>query len=266
MPYRLLLNHLDVISEKGLNPEIYFSSDALDSYRPEDAIRIARVLADHNASVTIHGPFMDLSPGAVDSTVRKVTADRFSQALEAAAYFKPRAIVLHGGYNRWYFNGNKKLWLERSLLTWEPIRKRARELSIPIAIENIFEEEPSPLKYLMDALGDPFFGICFDSGHFHLFSQVPLKQWFDSLGRHFIELHLHDNFKNNDDHLPIGEGEINFDELFNLLRQHDIHPIYTIEPHRVEDVDRSFNAVCQYLGMKEFKTEAFPPGIAESLL
>jgi sugar phosphate isomerase/epimerase len=266
MPYRILLKHVYTFAEKGYNPEIYLNSDILDSYKPEDMKRIAKVLIDHNCSVTIHGPFLDLSPGAVDSEIRKATMKRLNQALEAASYFKPRAIVFHGGYNRWYYNGNKALWLERSILTWETIKKRARDLNIPIAIENIFEEEPSTLKALMDALGDPSFGICFDTGHFHLFTRVSLRQWFDALVRHFIELHLHDNFKNNDDHLPLGDGEIDFNEFFLLLRQFAVEPILTVEPHRVEDVDRSFAAIYRYLGMEGLKTNPFPAGITENLL
>ena len=266
MPYRILLNHLNVIAGKGLNPEIYLNSDTLESYALKDIRKIAKTLHNHNLSVTIHGPFMDLSPGGVDSMVRKATVKRFSQALDAASHFHPGALVLHGGYNRWYFNGNRKLWLERSLLTWEPILKKASKLKIPIAIENVFEEEPDTLRDLMEGLDDPFFGICFDAGHFHLFSRVSMKEWFDTLGKYFIELHLHDNNKSNDDHLPMGEGTINFDEFFHLLQQYSIKPIYTIEPHRIEDVERSLEACCRYLGISGQKTVSFPPGISESLL
>lgn len=169
------------------------------------------------------------------------------QALEAASYFNPRALVLHGGYNRWYFNGNTELWLERSLLTWDTTLKRARELNIPIAVENIFEEEPSTLKKLMTAVNDPLFGICFDPGHFNLFTKVAMSVWVETLGPHILEIHLHDNHAANDDHLPMGEGAINFAELFDLLKQHSLSPIYTIEPHCVQGVEKSLDACRRYL-------------------
>jgi len=267
IPYKILLDHLNVILEKGLNPEIYFNGDTLDSYNRKDLVSVAKALADHNLSVTIHGPFMDLSPGGVDNMVRKVAVDRFSQTLDVASYFQPSAIVFHAGYNKWYFNGNSKLWLERSLLTWEPILKKAKELKIPLALENVFEEEPSTLRDLMIAFEDPFFGICFDLGHYYLFAKVPMKQWIEVLGKYFIELHLHDNHKNSDDHLPMGEGEINFDEFFALLQKYSIPLIYTIEPHRVEDVERSFEACRRYLGMiQQPKTGPLSFGILKDLL
>jgi len=74
-----------------------------------------------------------------------------------------------------------------------------------------------------------------------------MKDWFDSLGNYFKEVHLHDNFKKSDDHLPIGDGDIDFDLFFKLIKQYDIAPIYTIEPHKIEHLERSLQTCKNYL-------------------
>jgi hypothetical protein len=64
---------------------------------------------------------MDLSPGAVDDKIRDVTALRFQQVMDLVPHLHPRAIVFHPGYDRWRFDGDVELWMNRSLLTWRTL-------------------------------------------------------------------------------------------------------------------------------------------------
>ena len=57
----------------------------------------------------------------------------------------------------------------------ETFGKKAEEIGVKIAIENIFEDEPENLRLLMEEMGNKNFGICFDSGHFNLFLKYHLK-------------------------------------------------------------------------------------------
>ncbi len=74
-----------------------------------------------------------------------------------------------------------------------------------------------------------------------------MKNWFDVLGRYIKEVHLHDNFKKFDDHFPIGDGEIDFDLFFQLIKKQGDDIIYTIEPHKIENLERSLEACRDYL-------------------
>lgn len=243
----MLLERLDFVVDKGLNPEIYFNGEALDAYREEDLVKINSVLSKKGLCITIHAPFMDLSPGGVDAKVKGATIERLNQTLEVAAFFHPQIVIFHPGYNKWFFDGNVELWLDNSLKTWSPIVAKVKKMGISIALENIFEEEPSSLKRLISAIHSPYFNFCFDTGHFHLFSKVAMGEWFDSLGEYIKAVHLHDNFKKSDDHLPIGAGEIDFDLFFQLITHYGVDPIYTIEPHKVEHLERSLLACRNHL-------------------
>ena len=251
VPYRMLSENLEFILEKGLNPEIYFNGEALDSYREADLRTIQRALHERGLKTTIHAPFMDLSPGGVDTKIKKATLERLDQTLEVGSLLNPRLIVCHPGYNKWFFDNNVDLWLENSLVTWKGLLRKAEHLDIPLAIENIFEEEPSSLYKLISTVNSPFFNFCFDTGHFHLFSSVSMEDWFISLGSFIKEVHLHDNNKHADDHLPLGDGEIDFPLFFKLIKQYRVNPIYTIEPHRVEDLERSLEKCQDFLKQQQ---------------
>jgi sugar phosphate isomerase/epimerase len=112
--------------------------------------------------------------------------NRFTQVLDIANILRPAAIVFHSGYEKWKYALNIDLWLEKSLMTWQPLNEKAAAMGVKIAIENIFEDEPENLKLLMEKMNSENFGICFDTGHFHLFSRVPLENWMSILKPYII--------------------------------------------------------------------------------
>jgi sugar phosphate isomerase/epimerase len=126
------------------------------------------------------------------------------------------------------------LWLDKSLETWRPFNDRFAAIGTKIAIENIFEDEPTNLRRLMEEINSDNFGICFDTGHCNLFTNVPIERWIEELGRYIIEMHLHDNDSTADQHLPPGDGTFNFGKLSTLLGRSNI--IHTLEAHTTEHV------------------------------
>jgi len=247
VPYSMLLHRIDFAIKNRIHPEIYFSSDDLDTCQQKDVQRLSKILEENRLEITLHGPFMDLSPGGVDRRVKQVTFDRLLKTMELSRFFKPKMIVFHPGYERWKFDGNVKLWLESSLQTWRPLVKKAEEMGLTLAIENVFEESPDSIKSLLEEIHSPHFRFCFDTGHHHVFSKTPLPAWMEALGGFLGEVHLHDNHKEMDEHLPVGEGGFDFDHFFTLLLQLNLSPLYTIEPHEEAHLRRGLEAVTKYI-------------------
>ncbi len=246
IPYNRLNEHIGFIKDHKLDLEIYFGSTALDSL-PETGIAELRSKLDYGPSLSIHAPFMDLSPGAVDSKVRKATMERFSHVLEIAEVLRPAAVVFHSGYEKWKYAFNIDLWLEKSVETWLPVNEKASEMGVKVAIENIFEDDPANLKLLMEKMDSDNFGVCFDTGHCNLFSKGPLEDWLEALNPFIFELHLHDNDRTADQHLPMGEGNFDFEKFFRLLERKDC--LHTIEAHTKEHVLRSLEFLKRLKGI-----------------
>lgn len=236
VPYNKIYDYIDIIKKEKFNLEIYFSATVLDQITTEDIEKLKNAL-NYEPSLSFHAPFMDLSPGAVDSKVREVTLERFNQVFDIAELLTPISIVFHSGYEKWKYAFKVEVWLDASIKTWERILPRAEQLHIKVAIENIFEEDPENLKMLMKYFSSPYFGICFDTGHFNLFSKKSIEEWLFSLNDYIIELHLHDNNKNFDEHLSIGSGCFDFEKFFQLLKKKEY--IYTIEAHNSEHISKS---------------------------
>lgn len=247
MPYPLLQDRLDTFLEEGINPEIYLDSSFLEYADPRGFDKIREEFGKRDLTITVHGPYADLNPGSTNEDRRLLTVKRYRQVFEAAKHLRPRSIVLHAGYNERKYKGDKGPWLEQSLKTWPEFVKMAEDINMTIAAENIFERVPETLKDLVDAIGSPNFGVCIDSGHLNVFSKVDIEEWFMELGPDIAEVHLHDNSGKADDHLPIGEGQIDFERFFSLLRKYAKDPVYTIEPHGEEIMRRAIKAIRKYL-------------------
>ena len=246
IPYPKLKDFFEMIRLRRYDLEIYFSAAVLDQIEREDLERL-RASLDWNPALTLHAPFMDMNPGAVDPMIRSVTQMRFRQLLNVAAIIRPRAAVFHAAYDKWRYSGRKDVWLGNSIDTWHMVMEAASDIGLRVAVENVFDEDPSALQALIEKVARPDFGFCFDTGHFNLFSAVPMEQWFASLGRYLVEVHLHDNDGSADSHWALGRGNIDFENFFSLLRAQQSAPVYTIEAHEKQDVETSLQRVKTHL-------------------
>lgn len=243
-----VLHHLDYMVAKGVHPELFFSGDILEATLPEEIESVAVALANFNLSCTIHAPFMDLNPGSEEVLVREATRRRFRQVCAAALILKPKSIVFHPGYDRWRYGEKQSSWLGHSLEIFTEVLKLTEPVGCTIAIENIFEEEPSTLLALIESCNHPRVCHCFDVGHWNLFHApgVGLEEWFAALGAHIGEVHIHDNNGRRDDHAPVGDGAIDFELYFRLLEQYAPAALWTIEAHSRDCLERAIQKIAKF--------------------
>lgn len=247
IPWSKLAEHRAYILEERINPELYLPAESLDRIAMDEVEQLADDLESRGLSCTFHGTFMDLNPGSVDAAVRETTKLRVQQTLRIAAVLKPKVIVFHPGFSKITYGGAVDAWVNNSVAFWQDLEPTVRVVGCKIAIENIFEEEPSTLRMLLDLLDPQLFGHCFDSGHFNMFATVSLDEWFSVLGERIVESHLHDNHGQADEHLPIGEGEINFSMVTSLLHRYAPDAVWTLEAHSRPRLERARANVQKYL-------------------
>jgi sugar phosphate isomerase/epimerase len=247
IPWTRLAEHRSYLLEQRINPELYLPADALDTLDNGAVLAFADDLVSHGLSCTIHAAFMDLNPGSVDRAIRETTRKRVEQTLEVASLLRAQVVVFHPGYSRLSYGSAVEAWVANTVSFWQLQIPRIRQAGCVVALENIFEEEPSTLLQVFTQLDTTLFGHCFDSGHFNMFCTVPMEEWFAALGSLIIESHLHDNHGAADEHLPVGEGEIDFQKVTDLLKQYAPQAVWTLEAHSRERLERSMKAIQRYL-------------------
>jgi sugar phosphate isomerase/epimerase len=225
---------------RGLNPEIGIDAAALDRFTSTEFGEMAARIRDRGLTITLHGPFSDMSAGSIDPQIRAVTRYRFEQLLEAAQLFTPKTVVCHAGYDWKRYAYLLEKWLQNSTDMWRWLAQRLNLLGCRLMLENVYESGPGELLPLFENLKAHGVGFCLDTGHQAAFGQAPLSEWLDILGRYLGQVHLHDNHGLRDDHLALGQGTIDFQYLFTRLKDlSDTPPVLTLEPHTEEALDPS---------------------------
>ena len=242
VPYPLLAEEGTIpgLVAAGVGPEIYFSGATLDRLTPGEAERTAESLRSAGIrSLTFHAPFRDIWPGAQDEEARRLSVRRVAQAIALAPVFRPEGIVVHGGYFGWLFDFHAGEWFASARRSFGELAEAAEKAGTRLFVENVFDEIPDHLLRLREAVGSPRLHFCLDPGHATLFSKLPVQQWAEAFGKEIRLVHVHDNRGLRDDHLPVGEGSINFRGVLLAVADAGARPILTLEPHRKEHFPRA---------------------------
>ncbi len=161
---------------------------------------------------SMHGAFIDVNPASSDPDFRQLSRQRCRESCEIATALGAGNLVFHSSAFPFLRGAYLENWAAGCALFYEELVQR---YPVRIFIENAQDLDPAPLRKLMEKVQSDRIGVCLDIGHIH-YSHAPVSQWFEELGEWIGYLHLSDNMGKFDDHLPLGQGTIDW-ELVNCL-------------------------------------------------
>ena len=197
---------------------------------------------------SIHGAFIDVNVASGDPSFRLVSRRRCRESCALAVRLKAKNIVFHSSCFPFLRGGYLESWADTCADCYMGL---AEQYQTHIYIENSPDLDPRPIWELMRRIPDQRIGVCLDFGHAN-YSRVAIHGWFDALCDRIGYLHLSDNNGAFDDHLPIGEGTINWGEADRLWRGLGKDIPLTLEVGGIEGVGRSLRYLKEhrYFGME----------------
>lgn len=93
----------------------------------------------------------------------------------------------------------------------------SRELNVPIAVENTAYDTFEIIETLLAEYPPEFLGLCYDSGHGHLFDNKGLDHLDHNKDR-LMALHIHDNDGTGDLHQPPFYGTLEWERFASILK------------------------------------------------
>ena len=174
----------------------------------------------------LHASYIDVNLASTSHLLRKAAVKRIINCVKVAHLLDAEYVTLHMGYLHEDYlpkriNTIRKL-AKKSLIS---ILNVARDYQIKICIEN---KEKKKRRHLMT---DPYeimnfinslnsyheiLFVTFDVGHANTWN-CDLKTFFDVIRKKTRVIHLHDNHGTADEHLALGEGSIDFDNLLPYI-------------------------------------------------
>lgn len=230
-PFADVPGHLDLLAERQLGVEItlYDTEWLLHLDRTATVRKLGDELAAREVDVTIHAPIFDLNPGSLDPVVRKHTRRCWEKAIGVAGALGARQINFHTGYLPLLPDSTFPGWLALSLEAWERLVGLAADAGMILLLENMFEPTPRILLDVRSQLEPRYVGFTIDVAHTHIYGSVSPETWWRDLGDAIHEVHLHDTDTFSDDHLPIGEGALDWPQVFERIYRYAPDAVKVIE-------------------------------------
>ncbi len=186
---------------------------------------------------SMHGSFIDVTVSSPDLKIRNISRDRVIESLEIAKRLKLEYIVFHTNLTpnvlQSYYVDN---WLYENTVFWKEMVDRYP--NIVICFENVSDYNPTLMKKVIENVDSPRFQVCLDIGHCHC-SRTSLEDWFEALAPYIKYVHLSDNCGIYDEHLPLGQGTVDFRNYQKCIEIYQIQPISVIELGFLEGVKES---------------------------
>src|SRR3972149_11955974 len=177
----------------------------------------------HGFKYTLHCPFADINIASPSKPMLNASLKRLKKSRAYASQLNVDLWVLHPGLITgiaMFYPGSDWTQNVKSVLA---LHKTAKENGLRIAIENLpkkygsIMKTPEDFTRLYKETGLTDIGIVLDTGHANLETQT--EPFLAQLPDKIFELHLSDNMGEQDQHLGIGYGKIDWQSLTQSLRR-----------------------------------------------
>jgi len=170
---------------------------------------------------TAHAPFADINIASPSKPILTASLKRLKESMAYANALNAKLWVFHPGNKTGistFYPGED--W-KQNIRGIRELHETAEEYGLNIAIENLPEKYGFLMKkpedfqkfYKETSLNDV--GIALDVGHANLEAQT--EQFLKKLPDKIVHIHVSDNMGENDQHLGIGYGKINWQQFAETL-------------------------------------------------
>lgn len=187
----------------------------------------------YNVRINLHNPY-NLNVSDIIPRFRKNDTQLLFKSLKTAKSLNASHITSHIGSFYWFpvERWMRKKALYRFVQSMENVLDKCIELKIPFALENVVQlphgtdyyflgDQIEDFHYLFENLNNDYFKFCLDTGHANVGDGV--VGFLQNFGDRLQTIHFHDNHGNNDDHLPIGTGSIDWYSVAAEIKKIDFN-------------------------------------------
>jgi len=210
--------------------------------KPELFTNVIETLATTRLKATVHAPFGDLNPAAINEPIWRETVSQISECIRKASEITDR-VTIHPGYLS--CTGKlvpEKIWsLQKEAL--RIFGQVGTEYGVVVCLENMPGIPDFLCQYPEEILGliedIDGVGMTIDFGHAHTTGKVDAFRKYLDQASH---VHIHDNHGKSDEHLPIGAGTIKWERLSGDLVK-NYSGVIVVEGRSVAEAKESFTKI-----------------------
>jgi len=209
--------------------EINLSQEKLsiETYDSERISKLRELSKEHNVTISFHIPYY-INITELLLPLRKSHINYILKCIQVASDLKATHVTLHVGKFYWFPVGPwmRKKSLNRFVKSMRKVLKVCEDKNVIVALENVVPipngseyfllgDSVEDFEFIFSNLKSKQLKFCLDTGHANMGEGV--LEYINNFHDKLCCVHYHDNNGLNDEHLPIGEGDIQWEELAKKL-------------------------------------------------
>ena len=198
------------------------------------------MLESYDLKYSIHAPFMDVNIASLQDKSRLNSIEQIKSSIDLANDINAEAVVVHPGLIGYlpnkYFRNEVFDYAKKSMIE---LGAYGDDLGILTTFENMPSFESMIYENtveLNEFLTSNDLYMTLDVGHANHSGYSADEMIFDCI-KH---VHIHDNFGDDDAHLPLGEGSIDLKRVVNNLESKNYDGIYILEVNDYDSIKKSY--------------------------
>jgi sugar phosphate isomerase/epimerase len=180
---------------------------------------ISYAMDSYGIKFQVHAPIADLNIGSPAARSRKFSLDEILGLIDTCERLSIETLTIHPGAAIAYGDEVKERVRNATKESLKAIDRKIIGMSLKVALENMPPASWSigyDLKELLSMIDGTNIGICFDTGHANIAGSI---DGFLRENRRLANVHLHNNDKSFDQHMPLDSGSLDIESIVVALRK-----------------------------------------------
>jgi len=189
---------------------------------------------------SLHAPFgHDVNFTSPEESDRRYALRRLTLAADALHLLGGGLYVIHPGGEdqRWVWDRERRLALSAEGLNtvWRVCQDRGLTLVVETPLPHLLGGQPVDFAWILERLPRPGTGVCVDTSHCSLAGS--LMATIATVGSRLVHVQASDNGGQTDDHLPPGDGVIDWTAVTGALDAVSYEGVFMLEVTGEGDVE-----------------------------
>jgi len=173
---------------------------------------------EEGMSFQVHAPMSDMNIASLDPRIRDVSVNRLLETIECASELDIGPVTIHPGFISPLSVADKDKAYEKGRESLRAISNAARDVGVKVGLENMPRiwvatcETLESWKRMTEGID---VGFTLDVGHAWTMGQL---DEFLTLADRTVNVHIHDNVGDRDEHRVLGKGSVDLQRAVRGLR------------------------------------------------
>ncbi len=188
----------------------------------EERERLKKILSEYDLKASVHAPYHDLNIASLNPGIRAETLKQLKEAINTARELNAEVVVIHPGYvaSRKY---PRELAFKAMIENLRELVEYAEKEGVVLCLENLASKSKAlcvsyeEILKVLAAVSSRHLRVTLDIAHANTIGREAPVVFIRELGGLIKHVHVSDNTGENQ-HLPIGMGNINFEAVLRELK------------------------------------------------